>query len=77
MTKASFKAEVAMLLDTESAKLSPETVLASVGTWDSVAQLSFIAMAMDHFSTPPRPDNVARCETYGDLEALYDRELIE
>lgn len=40
---------IAEILDVDVEDISPETVLAEIDEWDSVAALSFIAMMDDEF----------------------------
>ncbi len=71
MTRDEFREGVAVILEVDPAQLAPDTVLAHVGSWDSLAQMAVIALAMEYFEEAPNPQRLADCETFGDLVELF------
>jgi acyl carrier protein len=69
MQMAEFLSSLRQVLDRETCTLQPDSRLEELG-WSSLAIVSFIAFADEHFETPVSPALLARCETVSDLVAL-------
>lgn len=59
-------------LDTEEGELTPETMLADVDSWDSIAALSLIVMLDEHFSKTITSAQIKALNTVGDILAYMD-----
>ena len=57
---------IAEVLDVESSKLSPDTVLSELDEWDSVASLAFIAMLDEHFGKTIKGAEIRAFKTVSD-----------
>lgn len=66
----SLKKSIAEELDEPPASLTSETILADLANWDSVAALTIMVMIGDAVGVPIDPDDMARLETFGDIERL-------
>lgn len=67
----SFYAQLAEILDTDAANLNLDADLEAIG-WSSLAVVSFIAFADEHFGIILEPRKLATCKTVGDLIQLLD-----
>lgn len=71
MTRDDFSREFAEMLNIDAANLAPETELASLPEWDSVAYLSTLVLIDDKLAFQIRPDTIAAAQTFQDiLEAV-------
>lgn len=57
------------LLETDAPLEGPE-LLADLGSWDSVAVISFMAMVDDRWSVTLTPNDIYACKTVDELVAL-------
>lgn len=62
------------LMDLEAGTLTPDTVLADLDEWDSIALISFIALMDDEFGKVVRGSAVKEQKTVSDLMALMEEE---
>lgn len=67
MTYEEKMAAIADCVEMEPEELSPDTVLADIETWDSVAVLSVIAVISENFGRFPSSDEILQYVTVGDL----------
>ena len=67
MTNTAFYLLVEELLEVEPGSLNGSERLADMGEWDSMALISFIAMADEKLGAVVSPRDIARCETVQDL----------
>jgi acyl carrier protein len=65
MTKDEFTREFADLLNVETARLTPETELAELEDWDSVAYLSAMVMIDERLGVQVRPELISSAKTFG------------
>lgn len=70
MTRAEFHAAIAEMLDCEPSEVHGDSVLKELPNWDSLAVLSFVALADSKFGTIVAGDDLVRCRTVDDLAAL-------
>ena len=66
-----FYGQLAEILDTDVAKISPRADLESLG-WSSLAVVSFIAFADENFGIIVEPRKLVACKTVDDLIQLLD-----
>jgi acyl carrier protein len=70
MDHKAFYAKLDELLELPEGSIAADSALADVEGWDSIAVISFIALAdADYVATVP-PERIARCRTAGDLAGL-------
>ena len=55
------------LLELTPGSLTPETHLADIEQWDSMAFVAFLVMADEQFGVPPPPAKVRACSTVSEL----------
>ena len=60
------------VLDVEEGSLSPETELADVDEWDSIAALSLIVMLDEKFEKTVSGTQIKALETVNDILALME-----
>ena len=65
-----FLVEFAEMVERDPSTLTLETELKDIGTWDSLSQVSFMAMLDERFSKSVNPDRLDDAETVGDLWRL-------
>lgn len=63
---------IAEILDIEPEELTPETELGSIGDWDSIALISFMAMLDDEFGKVVKGTIIKEQKTVADLMALME-----
>ena len=63
---------IAEILDVEAETLTPETQLASMDEWDSIALLSFLAMMEDEFGKEIKGSIIKEQKTVANLMALME-----
>lgn len=61
-------------MDIDPEKLSPDTVLADLEEWDSIARISFVAVLGDEFNKTVSGADIKAKETVGDLLTLMESE---
>ena len=69
MTRDELLSELGELLEVDSPLTGPEE-LSSLGSWDSVAVITFIAMVDDKSGVELPPNKISACKTVDDLVAL-------
>ncbi len=65
-----FLEKMADILEVEANELQPDTNFRDLPTWDSLAQLSFLALAQDDYSKNLTSDNLKAANTFEDLFKL-------
>jgi len=75
MTRAEFLAALEEMLEADAGSLSPDTVLDSLDSWDSLAVISFIALVDEHFDHVVAGEDLAKAKSIGDLLALTGANL--
>ena len=70
MNKAEFFVQVAEVLEVEPDGLAGGDVIADVGTWDSLAVISFVAMVDREFDIIIEGERLNGAKTLDDLAAL-------
>lgn len=63
-------AEIASALEVDIDVLTPELRLDSLDSWDSVNRLTIMVIVGDAVGEPVLPSEIAKLETFGDLEML-------
>lgn len=71
MTKAQFYAEIENMLEMTPGSINGSEFLSNLEQWDSLAVLSFIAMADANLGTLVSANELAKCRTVADLLALF------
>jgi acyl carrier protein len=70
--KEGFYREMAVVLQVDRSKINDALMLADSG-WDSITQVS-VLLVLDQFGAPGvPPDDLAKCQTVGDLVRLAER----
>lgn len=67
-----FLEKMADILEVEATDLQPDTNFRDLPTWDSLAQLSFLALAQDDYSKNLTSDNLKAANTFEDLFKLVN-----
>lgn len=62
------------MMDLDAGTLTPDTVLADLDEWDSIALISFIALMDDEFDRIVKGSLVKEQKTVADLLALMEAE---
>jgi len=75
MNKQQFLNELEEILELDSDTLKGDEVLLAMEQWDSLAFLSVIAMADDHFDIVIQGDKLEKIKTVSDLTALVEEHL--
>jgi acyl carrier protein len=70
MHKEAFLEKLAELLEMAPRSLTGAEQLSDLESWDSLAVMSFIALADEHFGVAVAPRQIAACKTVNDLAAL-------
>jgi acyl carrier protein len=70
MNLKEFLSKLDELLELPSGTIRSGAVLADLEAWDSVAVISFIAMADSEYGATVPPKRIAECHTVDDLAAL-------
>ncbi len=70
MTISDFLLEIDQIIQADAGATSQDTELASLEDWDSMAVISFIAMADAKLGITVRVSSLANCKTVGDLAKL-------
>ena len=74
MNQTSFIKEIENLLEVESGSVSLETSIKNLEKWDSLAFVSFLAMADSTFGVKVSPDELRKAETIADLMKLVSKD---
>lgn len=67
MTRAEFISEFTALLELPAGSLTPETVMAELEGWDSVAYLTAMVMIDEQLAITITPDVLSKSETFGGI----------
>ena len=67
-----FLEKMADILEVEATDLQPDTNFRDLPTWDSLAQLSFLALVQDDYSKNLTSDNLKAANTFEDLFKLVN-----
>jgi acyl carrier protein len=71
MTKKEFYAELESMLEIEAGTIQGNESLSDLSGWDSMAVLSFIALADGTLGEAVSPSAIAACKTVNDLIDLF------
>lgn len=71
MTLREFYSEMDTLLEQQRGTLNGTENLVDLGTWDSMAVVSFIAMADSKLDSSVTAKQIMGCKTAADLAALF------
>lgn len=75
MTKLEFLKEIEEISGDAPGSIKMDDQLASLALWDSMAYVSFIAMADEKLGMTVDTKSLAACKTIKDLSALFPGEL--
>ncbi len=67
MTKAEFLPHLAKTLEADSSELSDATILSNLPNWDSMRLLEVIALVDERLGASLNADQLAKCETAGQI----------
>jgi acyl carrier protein len=70
MTNAEFLIEIDAIVEASPGSTAMNSQLASLSGWDSMAAISFIAMADQKLGLALNADQLASCKTVGELAKL-------
>jgi acyl carrier protein len=74
MDQSTFVSEIENLLEMDAGSLSLETQIKDLETWDSLAFVSFLAIADSTFGMKVSPDELRKAETIADLMKLVSKD---
>ena len=77
MTKQEFYTEIENILETQSGSLTGDERLKDFEQWDSLAALSFIAMADATLGSLVSGTELAKCQTVEDLVKLFPGKITD
>lgn len=75
MTREEFRNAFGAAIGAEGAELADDRRLETLPAWDSLAQLSVIALIMEQFDDQPDLAQLAKCESVGDVLGLVSHRL--
>ena len=67
MDMKEFCQRIESVLEMDAGTIKPDTRLDSLDAWDSVAVISFIAMADQDYQVTVPPKSISECQTVSDL----------
>lgn len=73
MDEKQFVVNMEELLEVDTGSLHPGVELASLAQWDSLAFVSFLAMAHSKYGAKVAPQELRACQTIGDLMKLVNK----
>ena len=73
MDKKEFLTNLEELLESDAGALNCASELASLEQWDSLAFVSFLAMADSKYGVKVAPTELRQCKTIGDLIKLVTK----
>lgn len=73
MDEKTFVTDMEELLEVDAGSLQPTVELASLEQWDSLAFVSFLAMADSKYGAKVVPAELRACKTIGDLMKLAEK----
>jgi acyl carrier protein len=71
MTKQQFLHELERIIEVDPGSIQGNETLKDLAGWDSMARVSFIAMADERMETLVSPAQLAACKSVPDLTALF------
>lgn len=74
MKRDDFLAEIEEMLEVEAGSIKGEELLTDL-PWDSLAVVSFIALADEHLEVAVRPQDLVQAKTLADVLALVEDKL--
>jgi len=74
MDERTFSGDLEGLLELDRGSLTLGTELAALGQWDSLAFVSFLAMADSKYGVKVAPAELRQCATVGDLMKLVNKQ---
>jgi len=77
MKRSEFSEKLADILEVEVSAVTGELVLKDITSWDSLAMLSFVALADSQFGVVIEGAKLAACRTVNDLIALLPGKIEE
>jgi acyl carrier protein len=75
MKQQEFYREIEEIVEAEPGSLSGNEQIRDLGGWDSMAEISFIAMLDFKFGISVSSDQLRACTTLKDLEGLCDGKI--
>jgi acyl carrier protein len=75
MTRAEFHAAIAEMLECEASEVQGESVLKDLPNWDSLAVLSFVALADSKLGASVKGSALVKCQTVNDLATLLGEHI--
>ena len=73
MNEPEFIATMEELLETDPGSIGLATQLCSLQQWDSLAFVSFLAMAHSKYGVPVAPTELRQCKSIADLMKLVEK----
>lgn len=77
MTKQEFLRELEDVLEADVDSIKGDETLADLGSWDSLAVMSFIAMVDEKFGVTLAASKLADAKSVGDLIALLGDKIFD
>ena len=77
MTEMEFYKEIENILETTPGSITGSELLADLAGWDSLAVLSFLALADEKFRTVLSATQLADCRTVADLAKLFPGKILD
>ncbi len=75
MTKQEFLRELEEVLEADASSINGDETLAELGSWDSLAVMTFIAMVDEKFGVTLAASKLADAKSVGDLIALLEDKI--
>ena len=76
MNKSQFYAEIENIVDRDPGSIKGTEALSELESWDSLAVLSFLAMADGKLGVSVNAGDLASCKTVEDLAALFPGKVV-
>jgi acyl carrier protein len=77
MPPKTFNSSLARICDVSEETLQPSTVLKDLGSWDSLAEVEFVAMIDTDYGVTLDSEAIGKCQTVGALQELVEKRLSE
>jgi acyl carrier protein len=77
MTEVEFYKEVENILEAPSGSITGSELLADLAGWDSLAVLSFLALADEKFEAMLSATQLADCRSVADLAKLFPGKILD
>jgi len=75
-TRSAFLASLAEMLELDPSQVTETSLLKDLPNWDSMAIVSFIALADSELNTLVRASELVKCQTVADLIKLFPAQLV-